>query len=298
MNGEAGSTDGQMNVEINGMPPMDGQMGGMPPMGGGGKPPFDGAPPMGDGGREEAAAAWSAAGQDPEAVLAGMRPFRAPHFSATPAGLVGGGNPVVPGEVSLAHGGVLYLERIEEFAPAALQHLRAAADEGLARIARADGLVEMPARFMLAASAWPCPCGHLGDPGQDCTCSERQVLSFQDRLCGPLRDRFDIRVDLPSGGAPGEPGASSSDLRGPVEAAWEFRSGRRRPMATSPLGVMFSTSLTPAAERMLCEQQERHGMSGRELAAVLAVARTIADMEQSERVTDDHVAEALSLRVR
>ena len=117
-------------------------------------------------------------------IANGERPFRAPHCSVTAVGMLGGGRPVRPGEVTLAHGGVLFLEDVQEFAPAVLQALRQPVAEGLVRIVRAEGVYEMPANFQLVCSAPPCPCGRYGDPDRECTCSASLVRAYQDRLMG------------------------------------------------------------------------------------------------------------------
>jgi len=258
-------------------------------------------PRMGDAESAACASAWSAAGEDPSAPAAGYRPFRAPHHSVTAAGLVGGGSPVLPGEASLAHGGVLFLGDVPEFKPSTLQQLRAPIESGFARIVRADGAIAMPARFLLAASAQPCPCGLFGDPRRPCTCSEHAIRAYQARACGPLADRFDVRVDLTDGGKdPFSPAYPSSLYRDGVEAAWERRAWReaRDGAPQDVWGLAESCRLSDSDLRMLEKASEAAALSGRQIVSVLRVARTIADIGGHDAVGSDDIAEALSLRVR
>lgn len=153
-------------------------------------------PPLSESERLEAARIRSVVGEDVSHVLAGIRPFRAPHHSATLAGLVGGGTPVRPGELSLAHTGVLFLDEIAEFRPSTLQGIRIPIEKGYVRIVRADGSVVLPSRFMLVAASNPCPCGYFGDDSHPCTCTQSQIHSYQNRIGGPLLDRIDMHVDV------------------------------------------------------------------------------------------------------
>lgn len=144
----------------------------------------DSLPALGPEELGDVASIYSSARADCGRIANGGRPFRAPHCSITAVGMLGGGRPVRPGEVTLAHNGVLFLEDIQEFAPTILQALRQPVAEGLVRIARAEGVYEMPARFQLVCSASPCPCGHYGDPEVECACSANRVRAYQDRLLG------------------------------------------------------------------------------------------------------------------
>ncbi len=130
----------------------------------------------------------SVAGQPIESLAAGERPFRAPHHSISTGGLVGGGRPVLPGEISLAHEGVLFLDELPEFSRGTLQALRQPMEDHVVRIARVDGVYRFPCDFQLVAAANPCPCGHLGDPGHDCTCTQPRIAAYQARIGGPLMD--------------------------------------------------------------------------------------------------------------
>ena len=247
----------------------------------------------------------SVAGEDPAAAFAGVRPFRAPHHTATAAGLAGGGSPPRPGEISLAHNGVLFLDELAEFRPSVLQVLRQPLESGRVVITRADGNVSFPARFMLVAATNPCPCGYLGDPEHACTCGSAQVRAYRARIGGPLMDRIDIHIDV-GRIPPGEvlstgSGTSSEQLRSAVLAARRFASWRRSRQGGDGAGsaeVVRSCGLRQDDEEFFEQAARRMGMSGRAIIRTLAVARTVADMAESERVGRDHLCEALAFRVR
>ena len=153
-------------------------------------------PPLDAEERLETALVHSVAGVDERAALSGLRPFRAPHHSASIAGLVGGGSPARPGEASLAHNGVLFLDEMPEFGPAALQALRQPLEDGSITLVRADGRMVFPARFALVGSANPCPCGFFGDSRRRCSCPDGLVDRYRGRIGGPLMDRIDLVVDV------------------------------------------------------------------------------------------------------
>lgn len=223
------------------------------------------------------------------------RPFRAPHSSASMAALIGGGRPVVPGEVSLASGGVLFLDDVQDFSPAALRALHIALEDRQVRIVRVDGLYQFPADATLVAAAPPCPCGRFGTGG--CNCAGHTIEQYQDRLASPLAGSIDLRVDV----APASPaemlsptrGLSSAEMRATVEAARDFRDWRmgRQDADADP---MAATNLDEGARAAATELAERALMSPRETTRLVGIARTIADMNQCERVLEDDVLEALS----
>jgi magnesium chelatase family protein len=239
----------------------------------------------------------------PGAGLAG-RPFRAPHHTISPAGLVGGGSPPRPGEITLAHGGVLFLDEVAEFPRSALEALRQPIEDGRVTISRAGATLTFPARFQLIAAANPCPCGH-GEGSEHCQCSPEQIRRYEARLSGPLADRIDVRltVEQPAADAlAGDPGEDSASIRGRVEAAHRRQVRRLGPgrrnasMDDRELGRLVR--LDDAAEQTLRMGHRRYGLSGRGWARTLRVARTCADLRGRERVTADDVAAALSLRSR
>ncbi len=270
-------------------------------------------PRLDDEERFETMLVHSVAGVSDSRVEAGLRPFRAPHHSASVAGLVGGGRPVRPGEVSLAHKGVLFLDELGEFPANTLQSLRQPMEERRVRVVRAEGSYEFPCDFQLIAASNPCPCGHLGDVGTTCTCSATAIQGYRSKLTGPLTDRIDIMCTLDRPQAAdilsGALGTSSDDLRGLVESAREFASWRhsesmilsgerpRTERMTSRVARMVEEyQLTGEAVDKLNSASLMGALSVRGIVSVLRIARTIADMEQRERVELLQVLEALCYR--
>ena len=261
-------------------------------------------PPLEEEEKLQAALIHSVAGEDASTILQGARPFRSPHHSASSAGLIGGGSPVRPGEISLAHAGVLMLDELPEFKPSVLQQLRQPLESGKVCITRADGNITFPARFMLVAAANPCPCGFFGDPEHPCTCTVPQISNYQNRIGGPLMDRIDIHVDIrrvpPDEVIASQAGTSSKDLIEGVIAAreyasWRFSQGDRR---STTKEVIASCRLGESDERFFERIAKAHNMSGRGIVRTLSVARTIADMDQRNRVTKNDLCEAIGFRVR
>jgi magnesium chelatase family protein len=258
-------------------------------------------PPLTEKERVEAALVHSVSGLPEDDILRGVRPFRAPHHSASIAGLVGGGSPVRPGEVSLAHQGVLFLDEMPEFGPASLQCLRQPMEDHRVTLVRADGRLNFPARFTLVGAANPCPCGHLGDRNKACTCAPGVVDRYQARIGGPLMDRIDVvvRVERPDASkiTSCEGGPTSNSLHASVCEARE-RSLRRSSTGENPSGsaLLGQCDLSDKARGFLEASANRHHLSGRGITRVLRVARTIADLDQEGRVHEGHLAEALSYR--
>ena len=233
-------------------------------------------------------------------------PFRAPHHTISPAGLTGGGAPPRPGEISLAHHGVLFLDELPQFSRAAMEALRQPLEEGTVTVSRAAGQASFPCQFMLAAAMNPCPCGYFGHPTRPCRCSPVKVAAYLSRISGPLLDRLDIHVEVPpveyrqiSDQAPGEPSAA---IRLRVEEARERQ--RRRYQG---LGVSCNARLDPghlrefcrlddAAQQLLQAAYDKMGLSGRSYDRLLRVARTIADLAGAEIIGPDAVAEAIQYR--
>jgi magnesium chelatase family protein len=211
------------------------------------------------------------------------RPFRAPHHSASQAALVGGSR-LRPGEVTLAHRGVLFLDELPEFNRMALEALRLPLQDGVVRIARAAGSITMPARCMVVAAMNPCPCGHFGDPRRECVCPPQQLAAYRARLSGPLADRFHLRVEVPRADAHGEPGEPSTDVAERVASAHELLSHG-------------AGDLDADAEALVASACDRLLLSARARAAVESVSVTIAALAGRTRVSEDDVAEALAYRV-
>jgi len=242
--------------------------------------------------------------------LLGERPFRAPHHTISHAGLVGGGTNIRPGEISLAHRGVLFLDEFPEFGAAALEALREPLEAGAITISRARGSVAFPARFLLVAAMNPCPCGYYGDSLRSCSCPDGAVSRYQRRVSGPLMDRLDIFVEVPrveftelTGETTGEP---SAVVRERVLAARARQAARLKDSAAvtnsemGPLEVRkyCQEPLVRAAQPLLAAAMEQLGLSARAFHRVLKVARTIADLAGSEAIETVHLAEAIQYRRR
>jgi magnesium chelatase family protein len=236
------------------------------------------------------------------------RPFRSPHHSISLTALLGGGSAYLrPGEVSLAHHGVLFLDELMEFRRDAIEGLRQPLEDGRVVVSRMAGSVEFPARFTLVAAANPCPCGFLGDPGRRCDCLEHRVQAYRQKLSGPLLDRIDLQLVVPRlsrrellGEAAGEPSAA---MRGRVETA-RARQRRRYRDSGYPCNAQLpgplarrEARISPRASDLLAQAVDRLGLTGRGFDRALKVARTIADLAGSEGVEPDHLAEALSYRL-
>ncbi|MDZ4178909.1 MAG: YifB family Mg chelatase-like AAA ATPase [Coriobacteriia bacterium] len=259
-------------------------------------------PPLDGDERLETALVHSVAGLDEQPALEGIRPFRAPHHSCSVGGLVGGGVPPRPGEVSLAHNGVLFLDEIAQFGPAALQSLRQPVEDGTVTLVRADGRVRYPARFALVAASNPCPCGFAGDPVRACSCPQSSVERYMNRIGGPLMDRIDIhlRIDRidPARLVSGTTGEPSSFVRSSVLEARE-RALRRNGCITAHLAgvdLYRSCNLSDATQRALVSSAAQQHLSGRGITRLLRVSRTCADLGGAERVGIEHIEEAGMLR--
>jgi magnesium chelatase family protein len=271
-------------------------------------------PPMSDEERYETMLVHSVVGVSDERVEAGLRPFRAPHHSASVAGMIGGGRPVRPGEISLAHNGVLFLDELGEFPSNTLQALRQPMEEHMARVVRTEGSYSFPCDFQLVSASNPCPCGHLNDPNARCTCSNSAIQTYRTKLTGPLSDRIDIVCTLERPSMKDiftcEEATSSAKLRGIVCGAREFATWRRRKAAlpsdcekaalrdktTKIAALIEKYALNKEAIRDLDRATTAGNLSARGIVSVLRISRTIADMDQSEQVASDHLLEALCYR--
>lgn len=233
----------------------------------------------------------------------GGRPFRAPHHTISPAGLIGGGNPPGPGEVTLAHRGVLFLDELCEFRRDALEALRTPLETGLVSIARAGSWRHLPCRFTLVAAANPCPCGR-GEADPECTCAPLEARRYQSRLSGALADRIDVLAAIRQPGAEeigGPPGEASAPVRARVAAArarQERRLGAGRCNAEMTPAEVRECRLEEAAASLLAESYSRRRLSGRAHDRVLRLARTVADLAGTEAIEREQMAQALQLRRR
>lgn len=260
-----------------------------------------------DGEAIETARIYSAAGEPPWPRLLSHRPFRAPHHSVTTAGLVGGGSPPRPGEISFAHGGVLFLDEFSEFRRDTREALRQPMEAGEIRIARAATFYRFPSRFLLVAATNPCPCGNHGHPRRICRCSPLLMARFAQKFSGPLLDRIDLSVVVPPlsgdewcGGGAGE---ESAAVRKRVEACRTIQAARYSGSASRTNGTARITlrealgALTPEARGILGREADRNALSGRAIGKICRVARTIADLAGEKRVDRAHVAEAIRCRL-
>jgi magnesium chelatase family protein len=258
----------------------------------------------------ECTAIHSVAGVLPgEVGVVAERPFRAPHHSVSEAGLVGGGDVPRPGEISLAHNGVLFLDELAEFRRSALEALRQPLEDGTVCIARARARAWFPARPMLVAAVNPCPCGHFGHARLPCRCSEAVRLRYQARLSGPLLDRIDLHVRVPpvevAALVAGRGGESSQQVRARVLRARSIQRARAKSLGLrSPLNATLAARdlervlvLDAHSRQLIDDCVQTYGLSARAFGKVLRVARTIADLEGKEQVGALHLTEAMQGRV-
>ena len=245
--------------------------------------------------------------------LVQYRPFRAPHHTISHAGLVGGGSWPRPGEISLAHRGVLFLDELPEFGKA-LETLRQPLEDRHVTISRASGAMRFPASFMLIAASNPCPCGYYGDPVKPCTCSQQMVTRYQNKISGPLLDRIDIHIEVPrvdydklTDDRRGEP---SEVIRQRVQQARERQlerfaatreNGGRALLSNADMGpreIATYAHLTPEGEKLIRSAMQQMHLSARAYHRVLKLARTISDLDACDDIQPHHLAEALQYRAR
>ncbi|MGD9855226.1 MAG: YifB family Mg chelatase-like AAA ATPase [Planctomycetaceae bacterium] len=251
---------------------------------------------------------YSAVGRlPPKQSLVLTRPFRSPHHTISEAGLVGGGSTPTPGEISLAHNGLLFLDELPEFNRRTLEVLRQPLEENCVTISRAMGSVTFPARLMLVAAMNPCPCGYRGDPKRQCHCHPMQIERYLSRISGPLLDRIDIHVEVPPVPfrelSDKSPGTTSAAMREQVIAARDRQARRFQsdPTSTangkmSPKQIRTHCKLDANAESLLKSAMEGMGLSARAHDKILRVSRTIADLAASEEITSEHLTEAINYR--
>ncbi len=246
---------------------------------------------------------------DPGAGLVGVRPFRSPHHTISDAGLIGGGAVPRPGEVSLAHNGVLFLDELPEFPRNVLEVMRQPLEDGTVCIARASMSLTFPARFMLAAAMNPCPCGYFNDRSLECHCSPLVIQRYMSKISGPLLDRIDIHIDVPAVNykemrSATEP-ESSAKIR---ERVMRARGAQLERFSASPREKLYCNAqmgprhirafceLSADCERLLERAMAQQGLTARAHDRILKVARTIADLEATKQIEPKHIAEAIQYR--
>ncbi|HEY4261067.1 MAG TPA: YifB family Mg chelatase-like AAA ATPase [Schlesneria sp.] len=250
---------------------------------------------------------WSAVGRlDPSQPLMIRRPFRSPHHTISEAGLVGGGSIPAPGEISLAHNGVLFLDELPEFNRRTLEVLRQPLEDGTVTISRAMGSLTFPANIMLVAAMNPCPCGYRGDPKRQCKCNPLQVERYIGRISGPLLDRLDIHIEVPPVPfrqlSDQSVGTSSEKMKTDVYAAREMQQRRfgknslRLNGRMTPPQIRKYCKLETDAESLLKSAMEEMGLSARAHDKILRISRTIADLAASDNINSDHLSEAINYR--
>lgn len=243
---------------------------------------------------------------DPKNSFVATRPFRAPHHTISDAGLLGGSMNPTPGEISIAHNGVLFLDELPEFKRSTLEVMRQPLEDGKVTISRAAGSMTFPAEFMLVTAMNPCPCGYFGDPKRACRCSPRKVEQYRQRISGPLLDRIDLHIEVPAVAykdlANGDPGEPSEVVRKRVSAArrnQQKRLGKGKITCNARMSsrqIKAHCALDEAAQELLKMAMNELNFSARAHDRILKVARTIADLANAEAIQPQHLSEAIQYR--
>ncbi len=242
----------------------------------------------------------------PHGALVATRPFRSPHHTISDAGLIGGGQIPKPGEVSLAHHGVLFLDELAEFKKNVLEVLRQPLEDGRVTISRALSSLTFPSSFMLVAAMNPCPCGFYTDPNRECTCTMPQILRYRSKISGPLMDRIDIHIEVPavryrdlSGEASGEDSATIKKRVNQAREIQRDRFGGKKIYANSQMTARHLKKycrIEEDSKRLLEQAIDKLGLSARAYTRILKIGRTIADLQGVENLTSAHISEAIQYR--
>jgi len=252
---------------------------------------------------------YSVAGQlPPDEPLIALRPFRSPHHTASGVSLVGGGTWPKPGEISLAHRGVLFLDELPEFTRQVLDTLRQPMEDGMVTVSRAAGSLKFPAKFMLLAARNPCPCGYANDPYTNCTCSPNQIIGYNKKISGPLLDRIDLHIEVPKIKfeklESSETAESSKNIKERISAARRVQENKfknSKIFTNSEMSNQLIKKFCPIdqeSQNLLRQAVEQLRLSARAYFRILKLGRTIADLEASEDILSKHIAEALQYRPR
>jgi len=249
----------------------------------------------------------------PGSSLVRQRPFRSPHHTTSQIGLIGGGSNPKPGEISLAHRGILFIDEAPELSRASLEALRQPMEDGVINISRAAGSMSFPAQFMLVAAANPCPCGHLGNPKKECKCTSYQISNYRKKMSGPIMDRIDIHLTVPAvdvndlmvNNNQKFDGEKTQDIKKRVSEARDIQSKRFKNLANVHSNSDMKNRhlkdlafLEDKANLLLKQAVNKFALSARSYFRLIKVSRTIADLEKSETISEKHVAEALQYRMK
>lgn len=256
----------------------------------------------------EVAKIYSVVGNVDKSIFHGVRQFRSPHHTTSRVGLIGGGSQPSPGEISLAHRGVLFLDEFPEFPRGVLEALRQPLEDGVVTVSRASGSLTFPSRFLLLAASNPCPCGYFGHPAKPCKCAPGIIMKYKKRISGPILDRIDIHIDVP----PVEVDKLSEEYTGESSSAITTRVGKARERQKQRFKgkqIQFNSEMSSHEIKELCnissesrdmlkQAVEKLSLSARSYFKTIKVAQTIADLEGVEKIATHHVAEALQYRVK
>lgn len=249
---------------------------------------------------------YSISGKNPEKSIVTERPFRSPHHTISATSMVGGGNIPKPGEISLAHNGVLFLDELPEFKRESLESLRGPLEDKKILISRLQASYSYPCNFMLVASMNPCPCGYFGDKNRNCKCTKEQIQKYKNRVSGPLLDRIDIHIEVPNvkfENFSNSKEESSEEIKFRIDKARKIQKERYL-----EYGIYTNSDLTIRMTEQFCKLKSscknilekyfsKNNLSARSYSKILKVSRTIADLDNSENIDDKHILEALRYRL-